>query len=332
MTLQLVRYSPEGPVNGGDPDTVNLTEYDVLPRTLKTTLARADRVEIDDPLSFPFEDAGPELWDLPLLVRLPDLTFDDCLDLFDRLLLQRLTVCDQLAAPDSLVAPLMRHYGFNRSMFVGPDHEPMAGDLEAVARIDGDLGASRSPRKSEPSLPTVASKRPLVRLDRAVRKAVAGAAATGGGMPSIELHGWDVRRLIPAVWNDLIRVVERRPSALERLGFEYPLPGFELDGPGSPVRPRATDVGVGVDHLRQSSHHAIEQSLSLLFASVQVGGRLVLLETFDGDPGPHGFVDLLLEVSTHRLILQELMIVTGDDDVSTTALFVLNKIGSWVRP
>lgn len=332
MISDLVRYRPTGVGSDGGEGLSDLTDYDVLPPALNRALDGASHIEIDDPLSFPFEDAGPSFWETPLLVRLPDMTFDACVDLFDRLLFRRLTVCDQVAAPKPLVAPLSRRYGFPRSMFVPLDHRPDPDVLDVAARVTAELRRRHSTLYTEWPLPSMPYKRRLLQVDRAVRQAVDETPVIGGSKPAVELHGWHVRRLIPAAWGDLIRVVERRPIALERLALDYQPSSLDIVGPGSPVQPLGTDVGIGVDHLRQSSDRAIERGLSLLFGSVQVGGRLVLVETFDGARSPDEFVDLLLEVSTHRLILQDLHILGCDDDqASTTAVFVLTKIGKWVR-
>ena len=330
MTIQLVRYSPDVVGDGEASPAIAVTDYDVLPGAPMQTFTAAGHIHIDDPLSFPFEDVGRGFWDVPLLVRLPDIAFDDCVALLDHLLC-RLTVCDQLAVPDALVERLIQHYGFGRSMFVDSERLPGVGDFEAARRA-AELQDRLSTPYSEWPLPTVISKRRLREVNRLVRDAVAETPVADGRRPSVELHGWNVRRLVPAVWDGLTRVVERRPIALERLQLDYPGGRFERCGPTSSVRTSGCDVGVGVDHLRLSADHAVEQNLSLLFASVQVGGRLVLLETFDGGRRPTDFIDMLLEISTHRLTLHDVqMPAVEGDDVSTTGLFVMNKIGTWVE-
>lgn len=332
MTAHLVRYGPQRPAGEVEAGFTGLTDYDVLPRALNPALDGATYVEIDDPLSFPFDDVGPAFWETPLLIRLPDIAFEDCVYLFDRLLFRRLTVCDQLAAPDVLAAPLRRRYGFGRSMFVPPDHQPDLEALETASQVAEELWRRRSTLYTEWPLPTLAYKSRLVQVDRAVRRAVDEVRVIGGGRPTIELHGWHVRRLIPAAWGDLVRIVERRPISTERIRLDYEASSFTLCAPGTPVAPLASSVAIGVDHLRQSSGRAIERGLALMFRSVQVGGRLVLVETFDSTWRPDDFVDVLLEVSTHRLVLQDMWIAACDgDEAPTTAVFVVTKIGNQVR-
>ncbi len=331
MSAQLIRYHRGADSPEVDDGWLDLTDYDVLPRDLTRSLHGTSCVQIDDPFSFPFEDAGSSLWEAPLLVRLPDVSPEECIDLFDRVLFRHLTVCDLLAVDDSLVDPLRLRYGYARSMFVPSDHRIDPEMLDTAARVADELRRRHSTLYTEWPLPTVAYKRRLVCVDQAIRKAV-GEASVVGGRPRTELHGWHVRRFVPSAWGELTRIVERRPIALDRLALDYQPTSVGLIGSGAPVPPLGTDVGIGVDHLRQSSTTAIRRGLSLLFGSVQVGGRLVLVETFDGSLRPDDFVDILLDISTHRLVLQDLQVMACEDDAaSTTAVYILTKIGERVN-
>ena len=66
MTLQLVRYRTGARI-GGVSQSVDLTEYDVLPPALTTALESADHFEIDDVI----DPADTRRWITTLLAAAP---------------------------------------------------------------------------------------------------------------------------------------------------------------------------------------------------------------------------------------------------------------------
>ena len=315
-------------VGGPRPLTVHLSDYDVLPSRLGSAFDDCVHIEIDDPLSFPFEDAPRVFWETPLHISLPRIDFETCVALFDEVMLRRLTVCDRLDAPNELIEPLAARYGFPRSMFVEPGEGRDRRTFIVADRLATELQRRRSTLYSDPPIPAVEYKRRLMAVDSILRRAVDGVPVVG--VRRVELHGWNVGRFVPAVWGDLTRVVERRAIAVERLGHDYP----------SDTLPRLHDrraevigsaIGVGIDHLRIAGSDSIHRALSDLFNTVQSTGRLVLVETFGAKWSPDQFIDLLLDVSCHRLVLHDMHLLSGPGDrAATTAVFELTKIGQKV--
>jgi len=324
---RMITYDPEAddPFDG---DLLRLTDYDVLPDALAANLAGGRHFEIRDPLSFPFEDVGPDFWTTPLLVRLPDISGEDARSLFDELLFRRLTVCDLLTASVGLRDQLQQHYGFPKSMFVAADHRRSARDLEIADRVAVELRRRHSPLYSEWPLATPAYKERLVVATDALSRAIAEARPGPSASPTVELRGWNVRRFVPSVWSGLRRIVEYRPIIRDRLAVDHGETGVALVAPGKDVKPLGVDVGVGIDHLKLAGAGTAQRRLRSLFQSVQSGGRLVLVETFDGDRRPNDYIDLLLEVSTHRLVMESVSVLScPDDEVASAAVFSLTKLG-----
>lgn len=322
-----VAYDPEGSLRDAVVGTHTLDDYQVLPADLSHNLGGAAHFEIADPLSFPFEDVADSFWDIPLLIRLPDLSLDDCVNLFGQPLLTNLTVCDVLSASPELTAGLQRSFGFPRSMFVDDDYRRATFEIKTAHRVAVELRRRRSNLYTEWPLPTTAYKQRLVLADRAIRKAVTGYVGPVH-QPRIEVHGWNVRRFVPAVWSGLTRVVERRPVIRRRLQTEYEGVGLPIGSMKQPLAALGSEVVVGIDNLKLYGLHQVRRALTDLMATVQTGGRVILFESFVDNHRPDDFVDLVLDAATHRVTLNEVRVLAcSDDEVATAAVFELNRIG-----
>ena len=300
---RLVVYDPDGshPIEGA----LMIGDHDVLPPDLGQHLDHADHIEVRDPLSFPFEDAPPPFWTTPLLVRLPDINPDDLVSLLDEPLLGKLTVCDLLSASDLLRDALQHRYGFPRSMFVPTVYQPTPRSIVLARRVDNELARRQAMTHGEWPLRTARYKRHLVAVTAEVTRSVDTHVPQPGVKPRVEVHGWGVRRFLPAVWNGLERVCEQRPAARALLGSDYPSRPFSVPLRPANREPLGTDIALGVDHLRLAGSGTAKRAIETLFRSLQSGGRLILVESFDGAVRPEDYIDMLLDASVHRLTLHD---------------------------
>lgn len=321
-------------------EAIVLGDYDVMPSALLDHIAGVERLDISDPLSFPFEDLSAQAWTVPLTIHLPGegLVGSDAaslIALFGRQVFARLTVLDSISATDAAWNSLQQTYGWPNSMRVAPQTFSTNTEVQDANTIEakrdrlslsGDTGYDCYPIRS------AAGKERLVAVCSVLDRNLSQARQKLYRDAALQLHGRHTSAYVAVMGPGLTTIVEHVPVERLRLAANHPGPPFEIVDLGSSAAPHLTesaDIVTGIGNLTRSKRTEVEHAFETMFSSLRVGGTLIIAERLDGECGPNDLIEILLDVSNHDLVMDDMETVkVSSDKAHSFAVLAFTKLGT----
>lgn len=316
-----------------------LTDFDVMPLDLNDKISGAKRLDINEPMSFPFEDLPTWAWTIPLTIHLPQpgcpgSTTRSLVALLGSNVFSQLTVLDAVSASDTVWPQLQQRYGWPEWMRVSSRSFTTAAEVRDAEAIEIKRAKHGHSPYDNFSVRTAQSKQRLLAVGAVVRRSVKRASERLYRDPSIHIHGCHTSTFVPMMWSGLSAVCEHNRAGRTLLQKNYPAPPFELvDCAATPQSQHelveSADIVVGIGNLRQSHNRDIRDAFDLMFRSLRVGGALVICERLNGVHGPNDLLELLLDASNHDLVMDDMETVrVPSDENHGYAVMTFSKLGT----
>jgi hypothetical protein len=294
--------------------TLALNAWEVLPVALGPVLDAAARLTIADPMSFPFDTLRDADRDIPLAVMVPGCWDADTLvQLLGGVLFDHLTPFDRLLGLDDAT------WGALRDRYSWP------------ARVRGDRPESDRPRKAAHRALRAAV---LPQLE-AARAAVPPAERTVATVLADHIDHW--ASLLPIARTDVLGFDPDR-AHVEQARRSFPEWRFETALPAH--APEVAHVALSINALAGEPEAVRCEQLAALFATLRVGGRLIVADRFlDGRSGtaigaatPAELLVDIREASARHLVLEhvESLRLPGED-LTSVGVLAFTKLGLPVR-
>ncbi len=329
------RVTQASPLSGAR----QLTDFDVMRLDLSDKISGAKRLDISEPMSFPFEDLPSWAWTMPLTIHLPQpgspgSTASSLVALLGSDVFSRLTVLDAVSASDDVWPQLQQRYGWPDWMRVSSGSFTTAAEIRDTEAIELKRAKHGQSPYDNFSIRTTQSKERLLAVRAIVRRSVNRATELLYRDPSIQIHGCHTSAFVPMMWSGLAGVCEHNRAGRLLLQKNYLAPPFELIdpalGPGSRHElVESADIVVGIGNLRRPSNQDIRDAFDAMFQSLRVGGALIICERLNGVYGPNDLLELLLDASNHDLVMDDMETVrVPSDETHGYAVMTFCKLGT----
>jgi hypothetical protein len=305
------------------PGVIRLDEWDVLPVKLGPRLDAASSLTVLDPMSFPFDSLRDSDRDIPLAVQLPGgWSSEQVVVLLGKPLLEYLGPFDLVAVDDDRVfASLRNRYSWPANARASPAQLPGFATRIALDRL-----APVRRHKADDRVLRAAARAEVVRA----LEAVAPGEQPRGIVVGRPIQQWAT--LLPLGATGLIGVDFDRAN-LSAAAASFPEWRFVDE---IPDEIEVVHLALTMMSLTSEERDERLRRLRTLFATLRVGGRMVIIERFLdaagghalGAPGPKQLLSEVGHASAGHLVLAQVQTLrlTGED-LFGIGLFAFAKVG-----